>query len=195
MRLLRYLLFGLVALGLAALGLYLLWLVVSFIYTWIIDQHLQTVAAIVTLAGTLVVCVFALIISQQIAKARDIAESRRPKKTEFYTNFVTTMVDLMRKREGSGATMFDDREKFEDFLTNSTTQVIMWGSPDVLGKYAVLSQYGETPNPNPILIMDDLIQAMRKDLGLSTWSLARGELIKIFLSDPEKIKEFLTKRT
>lgn len=193
MRLLHYLLFGLVALGLAALGLYLLWLVVSFIYTWIIDQHLQTVAAIVTLAGTIVVCVFALIISQQIAKARDIAESRRPEKTEFYTEFVITMVGLMRKREGSGATVFNDSDKFEDFITNSTTEVIMWGSPDVLNKYAVLSQNLETPGPDPVLLMDDLIQAMRKDVGLSTWSLARGELIKIFLSDPEKVKEFLIK--
>ena len=193
MRLLNYLLLGLVALGLAALGLYLLWWVVSFIYTWIIDQHLQTVAAIVTLAGTIVVCVFALIISQQIAKARDIAESRRPEKTEFYTKLVITMVGLMRKHEGAGAAVFDDREKFEKFLTDSTTQVIMWGSPDVLKKYAVLSQYGEIPNPDPVLIVDDLIQAMRKDVGLSTWSLARGELTKIFLSDPEKVKEFLTK--
>ena len=193
MRLLHYLLLGLVALGFAGLGLYLLWWVVSFIYTWIIDQHLQTVAAIVTLAGTIVVCVFALIISQQIAKARDIAESRRPEKTEFYTKFVITMVGLMLKREGSEAAGFDDREKFDNFLTDSTTQVIMCGSPDVLKKYAVLSQYGEIQNPDPVLIVDDLIQAMRKDVGLSTWSLARGELTKIFLSDPEKVKEFLTK--
>ena len=190
---LRYLLVVLVALGLACAGLYLLWQAVSFIFTWIMAQQLQTVAAIITFAGTLVLCVSALIISQQIAKACDVAESRRPEKTEIYTDFITTMVGLMRKQEGSGATFLEDSEKLEDFLTNSTTEVFMCGSPDVLRKYALLSNYEDTPDPDPILIMDDLIKAMRKDLGFSTWSLARGELMKILLANPQKIKEFLTK--
>ncbi len=190
---LRYLLVVLVVLGLVCAGLYVLWQAVSFIFTWIMTQQLQTVAAIITFAGTLVLCVSALIISQQIAKTRDVAESRRPEKTEIYTDFITAMVSLMRKQEGSGATLLEDSKKLDDFLTNYTTEVFMCGSPDVLRKYGVLSHYEDTPNPDPILIMDDLIKAMRKDLGFSTWSLARGELMKILLADPEKIKDFLTK--
>lgn len=193
MQLLRYLLFVIFALGLTAGGLYVLWLVVSIVFSWIMAQQLQNVAAIVTLAGTLVVCVFALIISQQIAKARDIAESRRPEKTEIYADFITTMVGLMRNQEGFGAILLEDSEKLEDFLTNSTTEVFMCGSSDVLRKYAVLSHYEEIPDPDPILIMDDLVKAMRKDLGFSTWSLARGELMKILLADPKKVKDFLIK--
>lgn len=193
MQLLRYLLFVIFALGFASIGFYVLWWAVSFIFTWIMAQQLQTVAAIITFAGTLVLCVSALIISQQIAKARDIAESRRPEKTEIYTDFITTMVGLMRNQEGFGAILLEDSEKLEDFLTNSTTEVFMCGSPDVLRKYAVLSHYEEIPDPDPILIMDDLVKAMRKDLGFSTWSLARGELMKILLADPKKVKDFLIK--
>ena len=46
-----------------------------------------------------------------------------------------------------------------------------------------------------LLIMDDIMQAMRKDLGLSNWGLVRGDLMKMFLTDPETLDKMLVEET
>ena len=66
---------------------------------------------------------------------------------------------------------------------------MLWGSPGVLSAYNSFRAAGE--DPKVILLVDDLLQAMRKDLGLSNWGLGRGDLMKMLLTDPEKVDEIL----
>lgn len=66
----------------------------------------------------------------------------------------------------------------------------MWGSPAVIKAYTAFRSTGS--DPHIVFRLDDLMQAMRKDLGNSNWGLARGELIKLFITDPETIDPLLT---
>lgn len=170
----------------AALGL---WIVFSSLLAWIMAQESQIGAAIIAFVGTVGVGIGAVLITQQRSKSREIAESHRPKKIKIYSNFIKTMIGLIRKHKDSDTKALENGKDIQNFFFDFTTQIVLWGSPGVLRHYAELRKQGQTPNPNPniILIMDDMMQAMRKDIGLSNRGLSRGDLMKMFLTDPESL--------
>jgi hypothetical protein len=150
-------------------------------------QPSQVAAALIAFAGTVIAGVGAVVISQQRAKAREIAEAHRPKKTELYSGFITQVVKTMREHKEGKTPGAATSKQLEDFFFHFTTNVMLWGSASVLQHYGSFRRIGQRSDPNVVLLMDDILQAMRKDLGLSNRGLARGDLIKMLLTDPETV--------
>ena len=177
----------LLALAVLLGGVYGTWWLLAQLLAWVMAQPSQIAAAIIAFAGTVIAGIGAVVISQQRAKARDISESHRPKKTKLYTEFITQVVGIMREHRGGKSLDAAATTKLEDFFFNFTTRVMLWWSPSVLKHYGAFRRVGEKPDPNILLLLDDVLQAMRKDLGLSNRALARGDLIKMLLTDPESL--------
>jgi len=161
------------------------WLLNHF-FTKIMDQPSQVAVAII--AG-----IVAVVTSQQHAKAREIAELHRPKKTKLYTEFITQIVGILRNTKEGKTQDASASKKLENFFFDFTTGVMLWGAPDVLRHYAAFRKISAKSDPRNLLLMDDILQAMRKDLGLSNWGLARGDLIKMLLTDPESLDTIIEK--
>ncbi len=159
--------------------------------SWIMSQESQIAAAVIAFSGTIIAGIGAVVIAQERSKSREIAEAHRPKKIELYNSFITTMIGLIRKHKGSDSKALEGDKDIQEFFYKFTAEVVLWGSPGVLGHYATFRNLGQEKNPNIILIMDDIMQAMRKDLGLSNWGLSRGDLMKMFLTDPESLDKLL----
>ncbi len=170
---------------------YGMWYTGSAVLSWFVSQESQVAAAVIAFSGTIIAGIGAVVIAQQRSKSREIAEAHRPKKIELYNSFITTMIGIIRKHKGSDSKVLEGDKEIEEFFYKFTTEVVLWGSPGVLGHYASFRNLGQEKNPNVILIMDDIMQAMRKDLGLSNWGLSRGDLMKIFLTDPESLDKLL----
>lgn len=85
------------------------------------------------------------------------------------------------------------QNELNDLFFSFTGDVIVWGSPSVIRAYSAFRSIGA--DPKIILRVDDLLQAMRKDLGNSNWGLSQGELIKLFVTDPEKLDELTSKKS
>lgn len=177
------------------IGLPLLaWYAVSSVLSWITSQQSEVAPAIIAAAATILAGIGAVIFSQQRTKTREIAETHRPKKVELYTTFVKKVMEVMQKskEEGSDDSLIEHaglQECFEEF----TTDLILWGSPSVIRAYhrfRELSTSG-TADTNIVVVMDDVMRTMRKDLGHSDWTLQRGEVIKLFLKDPEELDKVL----
>lgn len=183
-----------VAIGVMLAGVYGVWCVLAAILAWVMAQPSQIAAAIIAFAGTIIAGIGAVLISQQRTKARDIAESHRPKKTDLYSDFITQVVGIMRDHKGKKELDGEAAKKLEDFFFDFTTRVMLWGSPGVLRHYGIFRRVGQQSDPNVLLLMDDILRAMRKDLGLSNWGLTRGDLIKMLLTDPESL-DAVIKRT
>ncbi len=182
-----------VSLALLLGAVYGIWWLLAGILSWVMTQPSQVAAAIIAFSGTVIAGIGAVVISQQRAKAREIAESHRPNKTKLYTEFITQVVGIMRDSRGAKKLDPAMSKKREAFFFDFTTRVMLWGSPGVLQHYGVFRRIGENSDPNILLIMDDILQAMRKDLGLSNWGLARGDLIKMLLTDPESLDGLIRK--
>ena len=182
--------FILICLFVAAVIFY--WLPAQFL-AWVMDQPSQVAAAIIAFAGTVIAGISAVVISQQRAKARDIAESHRPKKTELYTEFITQVVGILRDYRGGRKPDAAASKQMEDFFFDFTTRVMLWGSPSVLQHYGAFRRISKDSDPKNLFLVDDILQAMRKDLGLSNWGLTRGDLIKMLLTDPESLDALIKK--
>ena len=183
----------LLALGVLVGAAYAAWWLFAELLEWVMAQSSQIAAAIITFGGTVIVGIGAVVISQQRAKARQIADSHRPHKTKLYTEFISQVVGMMRQNRAKRTPDAAAMKKLEDFFFDFTTRVMLWGSPGVLQHYGAFRRVGERPDPNILLLVDDILQAMRKDLGLSNWGLARGDLIKMLLTDPESLDSLMKK--
>jgi len=184
---LRTILLVVIVLGVIAAAALGVWIAFSSILKWITAQESQIGAAIIAFVSTVVGGIGAVLIAQQRSKSREIAESHRPNKIKIYSNFITTMIGIIQKHKGSDTTVLENSKEIEDFFFDFTTQVVLWGSPRVLRHYAAFRKIGQAPNLNIVLVMDDIMQAMRKDIGLSNRGLSRGDLMKMFLTDPESL--------
>ena len=66
--------------------------------------------------------------------------------------------------------------------------LITWGSSDVIQKYLSFRNFNTKVNSTGILlIVNELLLAIRKDLGNSNFTLKKGDLLKIFINDPDEI--------
>jgi len=173
---------------LLAIGTGLFWLLRS-VMNWIVSQDSQVAAASIAFLGTVTAGIGAVVISQQRTKSREIAEAHRPLKTELYMSFASEIVELMRSGKGNAGLDAKAQKRLEDFFFDFTTKIMMWGSPDVLAAYGKFRRIGE--NREIVLLVDDVLQAMRNDLGLSNSNLKRGDLIKMLLTDPDTVDRML----
>jgi len=171
--------------------LYVIWLIAWSAIGWVATRESQLAAAIVAAAGTLLASVAAVVYSQQRLRKREIAESHRAKKAELYSKFIKEMIELLMKYKGSEPDVRSIAEdaKLQSFFMEFTSDLMLWGSRGVINKYSAFRSHGQPSAGNVLLLADDLLRAMRKDLGHSNLFLGRGELIKLLLSDPEKLDQ------
>lgn len=146
--------------------------------------------AIIAACTTVIVSVVTVVYTQQKTKSREIANSHRPQKVEIYKQFMDkAVVGLLKATKEKKIESPEYQKELEELFFSFTGDVIVWGSPSVLRAYSAFRSIGAVPQI--LLMVDDLLQAMRKDLGNSNWGLSRGDLIKLFVTDPEKLDEML----
>lgn len=133
-----------------------------------------------------------IILNQRSLSKREIAETQRAQKIKVYKNFMEDIIMKTLKHSSQ-----DDLEEFveeelQDTFYDFTGDLIAWGSSGFINAYEKFREAGQEDVENPeviLLYLDDALRAMRKDLGHSDWTIQRGELIKLFLTDPEKVEE------
>ncbi|MEM6854345.1 MAG: hypothetical protein AAF593_08050 [Planctomycetota bacterium] len=169
-------------------AIYLLIRVVTSFTGWISSLESDLAAAIIAASATVLAGFGAVILSQQRTKIREINESHRPKKIELYSRFVSMVMDAMHKyKDNPEADIAEDAEVLE-FFKEFTSDLVLWGSASVIQEYEKFrraSRSGE--GLNIVLLMDQVIRAMRKDIGHSDWTLKSGDIVKAFLSDPSEL--------
>lgn len=154
-------------------------------------------AAIVAASATVIVSVLTVVYNQRKTKQREIAESHRSQKIELYKRFmdeaVVGLLRLVGKRSDKSIDDEDVQKEIEEFYFKFTGDVIVWGSPNVIKAYIAFR--GSADQKHILLKLDDMLRAIRHDLGNSNWALERGQLIGLFLTDPQELKKLMETET
>jgi hypothetical protein len=75
--------------------------------------------------------------------------------------------------------------EFQREFIEFTSEFVVWGSPEVLRKFAAWRVAAQASNTSEsLLAVDDLLQSFRTDLRNSNKGLKRGDLIRLYLRDP-----------
>lgn len=146
-------------------------------------------AAIVGAMGTTLGAVAGVIWNQRSLRKREIDEAHRPNKTKAYENFINNILIRILRDTQQGKLKQLTQSELQELFYEFTGDLIVWGSPSFIGAYQQFREAGQREDPTALLYMDDMLRAMRKDLGHSDWSVQRGDLIKLFLTDPQSVDD------
>ena len=143
----------------------------------------QVLVALITASGTVLTAVATVVYSQKRSKDREIAEAHRASKIEIYQRFMGMLFDVLNKTRKGGAAGEFGEDLVEQIMVLKK-DLIVWGSPGIIRAWNSFEKQSETRSTKErILLMDDILRAIRKDLGGSNWPTQRGELVQLFITD------------
>lgn len=149
--------------------------------------------AVVAAAAVISASIFSAVITQGQIKEREIAETHRLNKISVYEDFSDLYLEVMQvsKHKPNSPQLAKAQQKVVDHMLDFSKRAMLWASPEVLRAYNRFRSIGspESAKKEIVLRVDDVLQEMRRDLGLGNSGLKRGTLIKLYLSDPENLGE------
>lgn len=149
-----------------------------FVYAKWEDLDANTLATVFT--GLVVIYGYS-----ETKKRETVARHFIEKKNAYgdFINFICKISERKNQGKNSFQEMVNKTETFKRAL-------ITWGGKDIIDAY---NRYTRTANPattdkDLFLLVDDLLRAIRKDLGHNDSKLKRGELVGMFLDNESKEK-------
>ena len=188
--------FLLIGFALLAGILYGVWLVFSAALSFLKSSPPEVAAAIVATSGTILLGIAASITERVISKNRDIAEAHRMRKIECYSKFLHKTFEFIH---GSASAQGDEQKQkklFDNLVPTYqefTTDSVLWSSPGVLHTFQGFKTAAIQEPATAMLNFDDLMRAIREDLGHTNRGLKRGDLIKMILKDPRELDQMVQK--
>ncbi len=141
-------------------------------------------AAVVTASATVLISVFSLIYSHRREQRRAIEHANREQKIPVYEEFIRVWFS---GTFDAGSLTPDD---WTDFVKTFTPKLVFWASDAVLRSYndfrrAAMDIDVDQPQSDPtaLFAFEDLLFAIRRDLGHSNDGLERGDLLRLYIND------------
>lgn len=159
-------------------------------FNWII-QYLQNMVS--SLDAVILVALITSLISllnSFYSKYSDKKSKRREylatKREEPYTEFISLVYKLSQNNQNH---KYTDEELIKD-IQSFNSKITLWGSPKVVDKWikfrkSSLTVGKETASKENLILIEEVMNEMRKDLGVK--SVNKGNLLSIFINDIEKV--------
>ncbi|MDH0447474.1 MULTISPECIES: hypothetical protein [Shewanella] len=149
-----------------------------------IDPQLS--AGIIAASATVLVSVFTVMFSKRQEHKVDIENQIRSKKIPVYEKiiefiFQITFAEKLGKKQPS-------EKEMVKFFADTTRDLVIWGSQDMVsafGDFKVgLAELESNNDPAYVLsIVEDLLIALRKDLGHKQKDIKRGDILRLYIND------------
>jgi hypothetical protein len=153
--------------------------------------------AVVAASATVLISVISLLVSKSWEQRRAIEEAHREHKRAIYEEFMGFWFSTITN-PASGLDP-PTEEEIQRFTALFTQKLILWASSDLLTRYnafrmtaSVLTADDAETSPLPLLAFEDVLYAIRRDLGHPKEDLAPGDLLRLFIND---FDDFLESRT
>lgn len=131
-----------------------------------------------------------MILTKYYERKRKIEQEIREKKIPMYVEFVEFWFRVLYSKNITGKKI-EEKEMIE-FFSDFTQKVMVWGSDEVL---ILWSRYRRTfvdiedpknVSPEKLFDFEDLLMAIRKDMGHKNKGVIKGDLLGLFINDIDK---------
>lgn len=175
-----------------ALGFVFLALIVTAAYhvvTWSAEVFTKlnpnVAASIVAGVATVTVSVVTVVVGRRLEANALIRKEHREKKVPVYEDLLQFMSKIMHSTK-SGTAISED-EMFA-FMADFTRRIMVWGSDDVIAQWAAFRSAsidaGNGKAGHDVMFQyEDVIYAIRKDLGHQNKGLTKGKVLSLFVND------------
>jgi hypothetical protein len=142
--------------------------------------------AVIAAAATVFVSVLSIVLGKAY-EARSVAERQnREKKIPVYEDLIKFMFRvLMGTKTGTMPT----EEEMLEFMSSFNQRIMVWGADEVLAAWVTFRKFSLDEGlmkAEPMRLMflyEDLIRAIRQDLGHKNRGLTRGDILALFVND------------
>jgi hypothetical protein len=175
---------------------YGLLIVISIVFLVGTLRHVAThapeaiAAAVIAASATVVVSVSGILATKHLEKRQEIEREQRERKLEVYQQFMDYYFAAMQKVR-SEMNVAKQREFDRAFHASFPKNLISRGSEDIIKKYGAWVKLDDPEASGDIFGLENILLAMRKDLGYTNRGLKEGDLLRTFL---EGVDERLAER-
>jgi hypothetical protein len=171
--------FAFSVLGVFVYGLYF---IAALIWRSLVQVNPTLAVGVVAAVSTIAVSITSLIFSKYFERKSEIRNEHRQRKTPIYEELIAFIFKILKSVK-TNEPMPTEKE-IVDFMFDFNQKLIIWGSDEVVTAF---SKY-RTSVSDPDLIMfavEDLLLAIRKDLGHNNKNLSNGRLLSIFIDNAD----------
>lgn len=145
-------------------------------------------AGMIAASGTVIVTLISVLVSKHFERKAHVLAHLREKKVPTYEKmidfiFSITFAEKIGKKQPSEKEMIK-------FIAEITQELVIWGSDDMIDAFykfrmrSIDSANGVQQEPAQILYsVENLLLAIRKDLGHSNRNMPKGKLLGLFVND------------
>lgn len=154
----------------------------------------QIAVAIITAGATIFVATISAVSARKAEKLQANEQLIREKKTPIYEKIVKILFDTMKPENREKSTQIASK------LREHNSDIVIWGTDDVILSWIKFreasdptSKHVQEDKKEVLLVFEQLLYEIRKDLGHSNLKLKDGDLLKIFL-DVKEVDDYLQRR-
>ncbi len=140
-------------------------------------------ATVLTASLSVVGSVSAVMIGRAYEKRRELEALHRDKKIPIYDRFLKGFFDVFQNSEKYA----EDPETTINFIREWQRELILWGGAPVVNRWIEWQKTGagEEPDARGLFKVDELLRAIRKELGHSNKGIDKGSFIRFILREPD----------
>jgi len=190
-----HLIFALCCLGGIFWGAYFL---IAKIAIFFLGLNSDVAQAIIAAVATFFAAVITLVYSKHY-ESREAERNRiKDKKIPIYEEWISFFMKLALQGKDGAKQKKMTEEDMQKFFIENTQKLMIWGSDQVVFEFSkwrlsLTNSSSESSNsPNSLLIFEELLYAIRKDLGHENKNLSQGTLLSLFIND---INNFIENKT
>lgn len=161
-----------------------LYFILKYFFSFFSSFNTQTTTALLVVTIPVIASIITVYLGRSFEKQKTIQEKLRENKVPIYDEFITNVIAYLLDKD-------KDKNAIElaVFFQKMTPRMIIWADDEVLKAWADFRTVTTTTTDTMIMIkkFEDLMLAMRKDLGHSNKKLNNHEVLKCFINDIEEV--------
>lgn len=159
---------------------------VNFLKKFVGTTDKVIIVAMITGSVSIIGVVFTSVIAKVIDYRYNVKKYLYDKREAPYEQFISMIYDIMvdtKKPEEDRMSELEINKMVSEFSKGLT----LWGSNKVVKKWLKYRKASlGKPNPENLLLLEDIIYEIRKDVGLHK-KLGKGDMLSFFINDVEKL--------
>lgn len=145
--------------------------------TSLLTIMIPAIVAIITVVGT----IYAAIKTKRAERLKEIEQELRKQKAPIYEEFSDFLLNKVLKNQAS-------EDEMKEFVINFHQKMLVWGGDNVIKAWVDFRKHvvEEVFQYQGLFLIENVLFAIRSDMGHSNKGLKQGDLLTLFINDMDK---------
>lgn len=173
-----------VSLAVTALTLWGIFIILRLLWEAFSQVNSTVATGMVTASATIIVSVISVLVAKRLEFRAALAKEHREKKIPFYEGMVN-FIFRMTFADKLGLEPITEKEMAQQ-MASFTENLIVWGADEVIDAWFKFRNKSLNSDIGSVTLMfeiEDLLLAIRRDLGHENKGLTRGKVLGLFIND------------